>query len=79
MDYDFLVLIAAVLYGIVNLWINLWIYKKQSLYQMIISGIVYFYSLFVFTATNNVILTIAFLMILILPKYISYKKGVFAK
>lgn len=78
-EYDLLVLLAAVLYGLINFYTDLLVYKKVSVYQLIFSGLVYFYSLFVFAATNNFLLTILFFCCLILPKYISYKKGVYTK
>lgn len=78
-DYDLIVLLIAVAYGTLNLFMSLWIYKKISLYQLIFTAISIFYSIFVFTATNNFVLTVLFYLLLTIPRYISYKKGAFAK
>lgn len=78
-DYDLVVLLVAVAYGVSNLFISLWIYKKISLYQLFFTALSIFYSLFVFTATNNFVLSVLFYLLQSIPRYISYKKGAFVQ
>lgn len=78
-DYDLIVLLIAVTYGVLNLFISLWIYKKISLYQLFFTALSIFYSLFVFTATNNFVLSVLFYLFQSIPRYISYKKGAFVQ
>lgn len=80
LDFDLAVLLISLIYGVLNLSVTLWIYKKISSYQLIFSSVLYFYALFIFAATNNLMFSIAFFMLLKIPVYISYKKkGVYSK